>query len=319
MATRPSRSAGAIASRNWWQRRCSARISRRWMISTPPSAAPAASARRAYRNPPRDKLGEDSRKFRRAASSPRLADRLHLLAFGRDRDADGFTRAAREIGEDRVDQIRHQILQVLAARLGLCLAFEQALVVGDAVDLQVELAGIDGVAAHIVVPAGAEDERIIEAEAKGAAAVEAAPRTTPGAETGAPAAAKAAGHDLLAAIVDIIGKAHDHVGARRIAGGDIAQLAHLARHQPGILREFQPALQARIGCGDDKALALGSGQSLEAGDIGLGRSGAGRKRKGKGGHRKQRCTTGKTAANSHFFSPWRTRATLRRPTLDIGL
>ena len=71
---------------------------------------------------------------------------LHRLVFRRDRDAHRLSRVAGEVGEHRLDQVGHEVLQVVRGRDRLRLAFEQPLAVHRAVDLQVDAAGVDRVA-----------------------------------------------------------------------------------------------------------------------------------------------------------------------------
>src|SRR3546814_9281573 len=110
----------------------------------------------------------------------------------------------------RFDEVRHDRLQIIVARLCLGVAFEQPRAVGGAVDLKLQTAGVDGIARHVIIaPAGPET-----APQKGIAiAIDKAAPAAPGADhrTIEAAAAKAAipgvaeagaRHAALAALVD---------------------------------------------------------------------------------------------------------------------
>src|SRR3546814_6797689 len=49
----------------------------------------------------------------------------------------------------RFDEVRHDRLQIIVARLCLGVAFEQPRAVGGAVDLKLQTAGVDGIARHV--------------------------------------------------------------------------------------------------------------------------------------------------------------------------
>src|SRR3546814_16840530 len=76
------------------------------------------------------------------------------------RNTDGFARLPGEIGEHCLDQIRHEVGEIIAERLCLGCALEQAFSVGYPIDLHCKAAGIDGIAIDIGI-AGTEEEWII--------------------------------------------------------------------------------------------------------------------------------------------------------------
>src|SRR3546814_5037689 len=86
----------------------------------------------------------------------RLRVQYSALFGRRHRDPHPLARITGKTGEHRLHQVRDDRGQVAVARLRLRAAFEQALAGRGAVDGKVEVAGIDGVARHLIVPAASE-------------------------------------------------------------------------------------------------------------------------------------------------------------------
>src|SRR5690242_21352791 len=118
-------------------------------------------------------------------------------------------------------------------------ALEHLIAVRGAIDVEIELAGVDGVAVDVAVAvAGAEQERVMPAPAPAAIAPEApAPRSA------APRAPRIGiADDLLAAMIDHIVHVDDEIGRGRIARALIALLDHVLGDDVGIMLEFQAAV-----------------------------------------------------------------------------
>src|SRR6476661_8271245 len=79
----------------------------------------------------------------------RLAPAL-LRALGHDGDVQGLAIVAGEAGEHRLDQVRDQPWQLVAAAARLGLALEQRLAVAGAANVHFEVRGVERVARHVI-------------------------------------------------------------------------------------------------------------------------------------------------------------------------
>src|SRR5205085_5240878 len=158
-----------------------------------------------------------------------------------DGDADLLARIAGEAGEHRFHQIRHQELEVVAARAGLGRAFEHRLAVRGALDVHVEEAGEDGVDVDIVIARAPEGivPAIIEWRAEASAIAEARvvrPVETPWAVAEAAIAAEAGGRaDLLPAVVDAVFERNDERRGLRRGRLGIALREQVPADEVGIM------------------------------------------------------------------------------------
>ena len=189
-------------------------------------------------------------------------------------------------------------MQVVAGRYGLGRAFEQTLAGPPVVDVEVDLAGIDGVA---VDPAAAGEPRVVVAVTPVAARDEGPGTVTiPGIVEGI-AEAGPGRADPFAPVIDIVVEPHDQVGIGGRAG-DVAQPRHLTAYQLRILAELDPAGERGIVRDHREGLALRRRQlRLEAGDIGLE---AGRTSGQPGAENAQRADGSEKTWFDHGKCPW---------------
>ena len=171
------------------------------------------------------------------------------------------------------------------------------------VDLQVDIAGIDRVAADV----GIAEPRIVEAVAPVAVANRDDPSVARAIQRRAipipgivERIAEAGADNALAPVVDVVVEAHQQVGCLGIAG-HVADFGHLLRDEIGIVAEFDSACQFRIISHDGESLALRCRQlRLEARDIGLE---AGRASGDTAAEQTQRAQGREKFAFFHSFAP----------------
>src|SRR3954467_4444683 len=79
---------------------------------------------------------------------------------GRDGDPHLLARIARKADEERVDEVGNQLAQIVRGGPGLGRALEHRLAVGDALDVEIEEARVDG--PHVEI--AAEKEGVVPAD-----------------------------------------------------------------------------------------------------------------------------------------------------------
>src|SRR5690606_105080 len=176
------------------------------------------------------------------------------LVLRSDGNPHRFAGIAREAGEHRFDQVRDQVLQPVRARRGLSLAYEQPLTVRSTVDLQLDAAGVDGVAVNLVP---AVEEAVVPAptpRAVGRNVGDAGP-TRRAIDYGSIAVPRGVERvaigprhraDPLAAVVDAIVEAHQKLGIGWIVDRCVAERSHVIGDELRIMAELDAPGERRI-------------------------------------------------------------------------